>query len=102
MNLNIRTINLSFLKRLSYGKRVRPARDWLVLIIIALAGFAIAGTWVYLEGARARGGEVAPLQVPGLSDDVLERTEMLFEERSLEESRYRSEYQFVDPALPGS
>jgi hypothetical protein len=105
MNLNSRTINLSFLKRFTYGKRVRPARDWLVLIMIALitlGGFVVAGAWVYLEGARARDGQVFPFLVPNLSDDALERSEALFERRALEAERYRSEYQFVDPALPGS
>ena len=103
--MNLNNLNFSFLKRFTYGKRVRPARDWLVLIIIALialAGFGVAGAWVYLEGARGRSGEVIPLLAPELSGDALERTEALFERRALEESRYRSEYQFVDPSLPGS
>ena len=100
MNIELSTIR-SFLARFTYGKRLRPARDWFVLVsltLLAIAGFAIWSAWVYLEGARASQSNTAPLLVPTLSPDALEETERMFERRAAERVRYESEYVFVDPS----
>jgi|GEM_PF-1527582 len=96
---------LSFLSKLSYGKRLQPARDWFVLVslaLLALGALAVVSVWMYLEGARPTGEGEVPTLTPAFSVDALDKTEALFEKRAEERSRYEAEYLFVDPSLPAS
>ncbi len=100
MNIDLSTAR-SFLSRLAYGKRLRPSRDWFVLVsltLLAIAGFAVWSVWIYLGGAQASQSEAVPLLVPTLSPEALEETERMFERRAAERVRYESEYEFVDPS----
>lgn len=102
MNLSSLTAKLPSLSRFSYGPRIRPVRDWVVLVVLTLlvvAGFAISAAWQYLEGAEADGILPPPLPPETVSPETLAETEALFERRAQEALRYQSEYQFVDPSL---
>jgi len=102
MNLSSLNPKLTSLPRISYGSRVRPARDWVVLVvstIVLLAGLAVFATWEYLEGAKADPILNLPTTSNTISPEALKETEALFAERAAEAQRFQSEYQFVDPSL---
>lgn len=96
-------LNTKFLSFLSYGPRVRPFRDWFVLISIGvLLLLASAGwnTWLFY---RIFNGEaLAPVTAPqgaNFSTEALTKAEALFSARATEEGKYKTEYRFVDPSL---
>ena len=101
MNFSKLNLSLSSLPRISYGNRVHASRDWVILLVtslLVLGGFAVAGTWIFYEGAKADPAQQTAAQKSALSPELLSETDALFEERAAEVLRYRSEYQFVDPA----
>lgn len=90
-----------FLKSLSYGERIRPVRDWLVLLscaILILAGCLIWNLWLF---ARVTGGEAigSATSTTTPAAPALDAVQQLFQKRSVEEARYKGEYRFVDPSL---
>lgn len=91
---------LALLSRITYGKRVHPQRDWLILlagVLLLLVFGALWSTVVYVRGTHLTvPDETAELGTP-VSLEALERTTALFETRAKEEGRYRGEYHFVDP-----
>ena len=96
-------LNLKSLAFLSYGPQVRPARDWLVLISIALVLFLASAGWNAWLFYRVIGGETleaaAPSSSSAFTTDSITKAEALFDERAAEAARYRSEYKFIDPSL---
>lgn len=87
---------LSFLR---YGNRLRPARDWLVMLgfatLIFIASVA-ANVYFFMQvsgGEILGGGSVSKLEAP-----PLEEAHALFTSRVEESVRYRSEYSFIDPS----
>ena len=84
----------------TYGERLRPQRDWLVLLSITGVLLAISVAWNLWLFARVTNGEQigdqqAQTQVHGAKLDAMNA---LFERRAQEEGRYLNEYRFVDPS----
>ncbi len=89
----------SFFRLFSYGPRVRPTRDWLVL----LSGFAIlllaSVLWNVVQYAHVVKGEKignAEVQAPGQIQ--LDAVQALFAARAAERAKYQGTYRFVDPS----
>lgn len=85
---------------LSYGPRVRPSRDWFVLL--ALFTVLMFGSVLWnlvqfshvLEGQQIGNGTVATSTPINLNT-----VQALFTQRADERVRYQSQYRFVDPSL---
>jgi hypothetical protein len=89
-----------YTKALGYGDALRPARDWLVLLALAFVLVLASLGWHLLTFRKVVEGE--PLDPA--STDMLPKTARVetvtayFEARSLEATRYVTEYRFVDPS----
>lgn len=97
---SLKEIEQKALHAVEYGEVLRPARDWFVLLSIAAVLILISAAWnVWVFVQAGRGEPVgAQVEAPGGSANAIERAQALFEARRLEDARYRSEYQFVDPS----
>jgi len=89
-----------------YGDRVRPTRDWFVLITIAFVLLLVSvgwNIWIFVE--LANGQSLGPVPVarhtpiPTISVTSVQE---VFKERAAEETNYQNNYHFVDPSAPGS
>lgn len=91
---------LNILKRINYGPRLRPSRDWLVILAIAFTLLLCSVVWNLWTFARVTGGETIGTQSPppATADLPVDSVNRIFERRAAEEARYRSEYRFVDPS----
>jgi hypothetical protein len=97
----MKSLNLSGItKSLKYGARLRPARDWYVLLVLfsALLGVSIAwNLWLFSAVTK---GETIGVQAPAPSAEIqLTQVKTLFDQRATERGRYTSQYRFVDPSL---
>lgn len=88
------------LKKLSYGPRIRPARDWFVLLSITIVLLIASVLWnLWLLKSVEQGGTIGNEAPPPAFDAApIESVRTLFESRSAEEARFRQEYRFVDPS----
>jgi hypothetical protein len=98
--------SLSKLKKFfAYGDRIRPTRDWYVILTIAGVLLLVGIGWNAflfneLESGKNIGPTVtAPQKVIGNS---VTSVQTVFQKRATEENNYQSTYHFVDPSLPGS
>lgn len=97
---SLKDIEQKALHAIEYGEVLRPARDWFMLLSIAailVLMSAAWNVWVFLQAGR---GEPvgAQMEAPSGSGNAIEQAQALFEARRVEDARYRSEYQFVDPS----
>ena len=86
-----------------YGMRLRPVRDWFILLGLfatLLAASALWNLWFY-QGVRA-GADVTPpagAVAPVFSQASLEALKAIFADRATEEDKYTSgAYSFIDPS----
>jgi hypothetical protein len=103
--MNFTSPSSSLVKIFAYGQRVRVLRDWLVLLLIALALFFSSVALHAFLFLRAIDGELigsGQMQQSALDTSSLETVRTIFEARAGEELRYRGEYRFVDPSTSGS
>ena len=94
----------SILRGFRYGPRLRPVRDWSVLLAIALvllaagASFAI---WLFVRIERGEALTNAPTSASAFDTTPVEEVRALFSERAAEALRFKNEYRFVDPRQAG-
>ena len=79
--------------------RPDPARDWTLLLSLALLMLLASlawNTWFFLGALQ----EPAPAPVPAQAtdDSGIDTVRASFDERAAEGERYRSEYRFIDPS----
>jgi len=93
----------SFIKRLRYGARLDPARDWLVVLIffsIAFLGIVVWNVWAF--DTVAGGGVIgtpAPSATATFDRTSLEAIRTIFESRADEEAKYvTGVYRYADPS----
>jgi hypothetical protein len=88
-------------RKLGYGERTHPARDWFILLTAAAILLATSVAWNVWLFTKAENGEVIGDEKTAEAFDttLIERVHEVFEERKEEELRYRQEYRFVDPSL---
>ncbi len=87
--------------KIGYGNRIRPLRDWFVLLAVALILLIASVAWNAWLFFRVTSGEGAASEAPVTSTPVLDalpKAREVLEIRASEETRYRSLYEFVDPA----
>jgi hypothetical protein len=88
-----------------YGDRVHPARDWFFIVTV-LSGLIVASaiwnSFLFLRVVNGQYIGVTATTTPSVVNSSLDDVHKVFDARAAEENRYRSEYRFVDPSLPGS
>ena len=87
----------------TYGKRLAPQRDWIVILIgmlLFLAGSFAWNLWLFgrVVNGEVLGGAVA--SSPRVFDEhALEIIVETFESRTAEQTKYRNgTYRFIDPS----
>lgn len=92
-------------KRFSYGDRLKPFRDWFVMLGIASVLVVGSVVWNVVIFFRAVDGEAIGTaevrQREIFDEEAVGRVESAFTKRAEEEARYRGTYQFVDPSVGG-
>ena len=89
-----------FITALRYGERIRPVRDWFVILggsVIVLAASAAGNVWIFVAVAQGEviGSAALPTDTPNGS---IEAVRELFETRAVEKMRYENDYRFIDPS----
>ena len=96
----------SLSKLFTYGDRVHPTRDWLVLLGSAVVLFLLSVVWnVFLFSQIENGKPIGAVPTKPSTPDVgasVTDVQQIFQQRATEENHYQSDYHFVDPSLPGS
>ncbi len=89
------------LKKLSYGERIHPSRDWLALLALTLALTLMSAAWnLWLFRMVQDGAALAePAAAEAFDTASLDAVRKVFEDRKRQETRFESEYRFVDPSL---
>lgn len=101
MNLKFNSLSsiANAARRFSYGSRIRPQRDWFVLVSVSLALLVASAGWSYwlFHNASVDGTSEA---VPGASINVsaFDTVRTVFEKRAAERAHYLTDYRFVDPS----
>jgi len=82
---------------------MHPARDWFMLLAAALILVLASVVWNVWLLTKVERGETIGTQAPvqGFEAAPIDSVRAIFEKRKAEELRYRQEYRFVDPSLPG-
>jgi len=91
----------SLLKGFSYGPRIKPYRDWFVLLsvfFICLLCSFVWNIWLFSKVTNGQAIGNAPT-TPALQAANLDSVRALFDARSAERVRYQSQYHFVDPSV---
>jgi len=90
----------AFVKRFSYGNQVHPSRDWFYLLAAALLLVAVSVGWNawLLQEVERDGTKESDTLTESFDAAPIESVRAVFESRRVEEIRYRTEYQFVDPS----
>ncbi len=92
----------AFLKRFSYGARLRPERDWLLLLLVAVLLVVLSVAWnFWLFRSIEQGASLGESGTgrAGLDERSVEPVREVFQSREVEQGRFRNEYRFVDPSL---
>jgi hypothetical protein len=94
---NLKSTSLKNL--LSYGSRLRPDRDWLVLLVLFTIALAASVVWNLSVFSRiTKGQQVGTATVAQPVQLQLGTVTTLFTQRADERARYLSEYRFIDPS----
>lgn len=102
MNFLTRLIAYVRTFRLSYGERLQPHRDWLLVLSLSLLALVISGMWniwYFLSITQQELLQEVQEENQGILDrSVLEEERATLMEHAQEAERYRQEYRFNDPA----
>ncbi len=93
----------SFIHKIKYGDRLRPARDWLVLVGVASIALTIIVVWTTFNFLRIiEGPSVMNIwQNKGsiVNNVAMQEVRQIFDTRAMEQAKYESgEYTFADPS----
>lgn len=84
----------------TYGPKIQPVRDWLVLLGVFAGLLSLSVGWNLWQVSQVMQGHTigtatssAPIQLN------LDQVKGLFENRAAEQQRYQTEYRFVDPSV---
>jgi hypothetical protein len=88
------------LSALKYGPRIRPVRDWLVMLTIFALFLLISLAWnLWLFSQVTSGNKIGTQSSQPAVEIKLDQVKTLFDSRAAEQTRYIQEYKFVDPSL---
>jgi hypothetical protein len=87
-----------------YGDRMRPVRDWFVLLAISIMTLGVAVVWnAWLFDDVASGGtllDAATSTPAAFSKSSLQSVEQIFQERAAEDATFASTTSnFTDPSI---
>ncbi len=97
----------SFLRKLAPDRgtvEARPARDWFLIVAGAALLLVLSIAWNAFLFIRLTHGEALDADTTATEPDSgasVNEIRNVFEHRGTEETRYRSQYQFVDPSRSG-
>lgn len=86
--------------KLAYGERLRPTRDWFVILAAVALLLIVSAAYSYFifsqtkEAGNLEGGEVVQATATTTSSDVTG----IFTDRERERDNYLHVYRFVDPS----
>lgn len=91
------------LRNARYGERLRPVRDWLVILACIAALTLASAVWNAWTFVRVANGDIlggAPPALPApFSGASLQRLQNIFDARAAEEAKYTTgAYPFADPS----
>lgn len=99
MNLNLKSLSLPR-KAITYGRELQPARDWHIVLgiaLIVLIGSVLWNMWIFSQATDDQPiGE--GVTIPEPAPLTLDATRELFTERAEERARYVNSYRFTDPS----
>jgi len=92
-----------FLNKFKYGNKLRPSRDWLVLVAVAslaLVGIVIWTMFIFLSVVEGPSTTVSVKRRGVVVNNIaLQKVRQIFDTRAVEQAKYESgEYTFVDPS----
>lgn len=85
----------------SYGERLNPVRDWLILLLVAAALLvvsAVMNVFMYIGVRNAPSHTPMVSDQPAIDAKSVAAVEAIFQKRAAEEGNYEHVYQFVDPS----
>ena len=93
----------NLIKKMQYGPRLRPTRDWLMLISIIAIVFVIGIVWSVLTFFHAVSSRSVSNHEPTvntvINHSAINRVQKIFDARAVEQEKYKSgEYSFKDPS----
>jgi len=93
----------NFLHALTYGAQLKPARDWLIVVSIALAILILSIIWniVNFRGtiANDKVSVITHVSAPAINQSAIQNVQQLFSVRASEQTKYESgSYSFTDPS----
>ncbi len=100
--MNLKSPNMSSIgKSLSYGSRLRPYRDWFVLLSIFFICLLCSLAWnIWLFSKVTNGQAIGnATSTPPVQTTNLDSVKALFNARAAERANYQSQYRFVDPSV---
>lgn len=94
---------LAKIKRLSYGDRLMPLRDWMIILVVAavfLLGSIVWNIWLFLAVANGEIlGTTPSVKSAGFNHASVEDVQTIFVKRVAEDAKYMDgTYRFVDPS----
>ncbi len=83
-----------------YGSRLRPVRDWMVLLVLFSVFLLASLVWnLWLFSQTTKGYKIGSVTPTPAVQIELEQVKTLFAKRAAEQTKYIQEYRFVDPSL---
>ncbi len=101
MKINFSTENI--VRKIKYGNRLRPSRDWLILIAGAALALISIVTWTTFNFLRVVDGpsvvDTAQNKSVIVDNVAMQEVRQIFDTRAMEQAKYESgEYTFADPS----
>lgn len=101
-NFNLSSLT-KYLGALRYGNRLRPERDWLVLLgmtVILLIASIAWNVFYFINTAANQPSSSAPAPTQTLSSaSEVTSVQNIFKSRATEQTNYQQNYKFVDPSI---
>ena len=106
MKLNLSSLINTLKKIFAYGDRMRPMRDWFILLSVTSVLLIAGVVWnIFLfnhfQNVQTTTTSVKVTAQQGIGDSIT-KVQALFQQRAAEEVNYQQNYHFVDPSRPGS
>lgn len=99
--ISLRTITSGIGKHVGYGSRLKPQRDWFILLslfIVLLLASLLWNLWLFskVTNGQAIGAATSTPAAPSVNLDTVKN---VFETRAAERAGFQGSYHFVDPSL---
>jgi hypothetical protein len=95
----------SVFKIFRYGDRLKPNRDWFILLTLTALCLVASVCWnIFLFSQLENGKSVGNVTVPNhtAATSSISGVQTVFQKRAAQESNYQHAYTFIDPSLGGS